>query len=522
MSDTSGGIWGALAANSGSKDPNQHGHSHPGEGIEDIMLFDQNDRDGGDHGQGKEEKSPFGDIAPRENRGQSRVGDMKGGKAIVGSIKGEDKLGQPFKGTMGVNNFRPPDHLDRKQKKNQIANRGHPEIGPNHLFENFPIWDYPIEEKDRQIDQPITEDKRGQEWNFSLKRESNHVKNPAVLIESIERGIAEDKIAHQQNKQPSLLPDISLKFHGEWEYVIASGMTTEIQPIDPKEGYRPENDPNCITCLNYGFVRLVEVMGSDHSVVQAARVSYGKGTKSLRADRALIHYLLQHKHTTPFEMIEFKFHCRMPIFVARQWIRHRTANVNEVSGRYSIMEEMFWEPTPEDIRKQSFTNRQGSTNEAVTPATAEKICKEFIAEQKKLYQQYEGYLKEGMAREVARANLPLSLYTEWYWKIDLHNLLHFLQLRMDAHAQQEIRVFACAMAEFVKRHCPIVWEAFEEHQLHAAQFSASERKLLAELIEKNGLWKEIEQKRTAQLKADEATDKKIERELENLRNRLLT
>ncbi|MDO8529487.1 MAG: FAD-dependent thymidylate synthase [bacterium] len=295
---------------------------------------------------------------------------------------------------------------------------------------------------------------------------------------------------------------------------------SEIKPIDSKESYNSKNDPDYIACLDKGFVRLVEVMGDDQAIVQAARVSYGKGTKNLRADKALIHYLMQHRHTTPFEMIEFKFHCRMPVFVARQWIRHRTANVNEVSGRYSIMEECFWEPSAEDLRQQSSTNRQGSTEKHLEGEAAEKIVKEFKEEQKKLYKQYESYLDAGVAREIARANLPLSLYTEWYWKIDLHNLLHFLHLRMDPHAQKEIRIFAEAMAVFVKKRCPIAWEAFEEHFLNAATLSQKERKIISEVIQKNNLWKEIESKRLEELKKEEATPARIERELADLKKRL--
>lgn len=296
---------------------------------------------------------------------------------------------------------------------------------------------------------------------------------------------------------------------------------TEIQPVNPKEGRTPEQDLDCIACLDKGFVRLVEVMGGDHSIVQAARVSYGKGTKSVRADRALIHYLMQHRHTTPFEMVEFKFHCRMPIFVARQWIRHRTANVNEVSGRYSIMEESFWEPAPEDLRKQSGTNRQGSTGEHLEGDAAQKIVKEFSDQQKTLYRQYENCLEAGVAREIARTNLPLSLYTEWYWKIDLHNLLHFLSLRLAPHAQKEIRVYAEAMAAFVKKLCPIAWEAFEEHVLNAVTFSQTEAKIVSGVIHKNNLWKEIERRRTEQLKKEEASEARIQRELADLKKRLL-
>ncbi|MDP2600395.1 MAG: FAD-dependent thymidylate synthase, partial [Deltaproteobacteria bacterium] len=276
---------------------------------------------------------------------------------------------------------------------------------------------------------------------------------------------------------------------------------SEFSPTDPKENYDPKTDLNYIPCLDHGFVRLVEVMGDDASIVQAARVSYGQGTKSVRADRGLIFYLMQHQHTTPFEMVEFKFHCKCPIFVARQWIRHRTANVNEVSGRYSVMEDTFWAPTLEDLRKQSFTNRQGSVEgDVISEPEAREIQKTFIEDQRRIYDEYQHYLNVGVAREVARANLPLSIYTEWYWKIDLHNLLHFLQLRLDPHAQKEIRVFAEAMARFVKQKCPIVWESFEEHILFANKLSKNEGALLAKVIEEDKLWPKIEAARIEQLK----------------------
>ncbi|MDO8608414.1 MAG: FAD-dependent thymidylate synthase [Phaeospirillum sp.] len=296
----------------------------------------------------------------------------------------------------------------------------------------------------------------------------------------------------------------------------------EFQPIDSKEGYDPTQDPHCIPCLDHGFVRLVDTMGDDACIVQAARVSYGQGTKSVRADRALIFYLMQHQHTTPFEMVEFKFHCRMPIFVARQWIRHRTANVNEVSGRYSVMEDVFWVPSLDDLRKQSNTNRQGSVEgEIISEPEAREIQKSFQDDQQKIYEEYQHYLDVGVAREIARANLPLSIYTEWYWKIDLHNLLHFLRLRLDAHAQKEIRVYAEAMAHFVKEKCPSAWAAFEEHQLFATHLSQSETKLVAEVMEENNLWTKVEEKRLAQLKNEEASETRIEREIADLRRRLV-
>ena len=235
-----------------------------------------------------------------------------------------------------------------------------------------------------------------------------------------------------------------------------------------------------VRVLDKGFVKLVDVMGDDSSIVQAARVSYGKGTKSVNEDAGLIRYLMRHLHTTPFEMVEFKFHCRMPIFVARQWIRHRTANVNEMSGRYSEMPDMFYEPTPELCTTQSAQNKQGGTGEMVE--NVQDIAKSFVTTQRDTYSQYQVYLEKNMRRELARANLPVSLYTEWYWKIDLHNLLHFLALRMDTHAQYEIRVFAEAMAEIVKKHVPITWQAFSDYRLNAERFTSLELSLIGRAL----------------------------------------
>lgn len=237
-----------------------------------------------------------------------------------------------------------------------------------------------------------------------------------------------------------------------------------------------------LKCLNYGFVRLVDVMGDDTSIIQAARVSYGKGTKTVREDKALIHYLLSHKHTSPFEMVEFKFHCKMPIFVARQWIRHRTASVNEISGRYSEMKDEFYVPELGKVNAQSKDNKQGRGDE-LDSTVQQLIIDSMSEEQRDLYDGYQEYLDKGVAKELARVNLPLSLYTEWYWKIDLHNLFHFLKLRLDPHAQYEIRVFAEAMYEIVKQCCPIAAEAFEEHLLHAKTFSKTEMQIIRDLIQ---------------------------------------
>lgn len=240
-----------------------------------------------------------------------------------------------------------------------------------------------------------------------------------------------------------------------------------------------------IPCLDHGFVRLVDVMGDDSSIVQAARVSYGKGTKTLLEDRGLIRYLLRHKHTTPFEMVEFKFHIKLPIFVARQWIRHRTANVNEYSGRYSEMKDEFYLPDLAQIRPQSTMNKQGRSDEEFPEAEAIEIRNILDKTQNHLFEEYQDLLGKGFARELARINLPLSNYTEWYWKIDLHNLFHFLRLRIDSHAQYEIRVYGEAMAGIVKQIVPVAWEAFEDYILNSQSFSKGELLLIKSLIAGN-------------------------------------
>jgi thymidylate synthase (FAD) len=237
-----------------------------------------------------------------------------------------------------------------------------------------------------------------------------------------------------------------------------------------------------IDCLDKGFVRLIDVMGDDAAIVQAARVSYGSGTKKVLEDRGLIRYLLRHAHTTPFEMVEFKFHVKLPIFVARQWIRHRTANVNEYSGRYSEMKDEFYTPNPNDIRPQSVLNKQGRSEETLPDGMAEQAANAFKAGQDEAYAQYQEFLEQGIAREIARINLPVSNYTEWYWKIDLHNLFHFLRLRIDSHAQYEIRVFAEAIAELVKPFVPHAWEAFEDYVLNAHRMTAPELKVMKHLL----------------------------------------
>jgi thymidylate synthase (FAD) len=231
---------------------------------------------------------------------------------------------------------------------------------------------------------------------------------------------------------------------------------------------------------DHGLVALIDVMPrlapagktADFAIVQAARVSYGEGTKQINEDRGLIRYLMRHRHTTPLEMVEFKFHHVMPIFVARQWIRHRTANINEYSARYSIVRDRFYRPTIQNIRQQSSSNRQGGT-EPIDPMTAQEFL-EYIEHIEKQYGQYERFIEKGVARELARIALPVSVYTEWYWKIDLHNLFHFLSLRMDEHAQQEIRDYANAMFALIRPIVPVAAEAFVDYRLEAMQLSRLE------------------------------------------------
>lgn len=235
--------------------------------------------------------------------------------------------------------------------------------------------------------------------------------------------------------------------------------------------------------LDHGFVRLVDYMGGDSRIVQAARVSYGEGTTTFRRDRALIRYLMEHQHTSPFEQVVLTFHAKMPIFVARQWIRHRTARVNEVSGRYSVMRDEFYVPEPESVRFQSQTDRQGSSEEEVPAELRTKVLDILRRDQSSLYAGYQEMLDDNIARELARINLPLSLYTEWYWQIDLHNLFHFLQLRVDEHAQWEIRQYANRMAEMTKAVAPVAHEAFEDFVLYGARFSKRELGILRGMLE---------------------------------------
>ncbi|MGZ9035260.1 MAG: FAD-dependent thymidylate synthase [Rhodospirillales bacterium] len=235
--------------------------------------------------------------------------------------------------------------------------------------------------------------------------------------------------------------------------------------------------------LNHGFIRVIDYMGDDAAIVQAARVSYGTGTRRVQDDAGLINYLMRHRHTTPFEMCEIKYHVKLPIFVARQWIRHRTASVNEYSARYSILDREYYVPEPGALAAQSSSNRQGR-GEVLEGDEAARVLEILRSDAARCYDHYAEMLNEdaagvrrdpgrlGLARELARMNLTLSTYTQWYWKIDLHNLLHFLSLRADAHAQHEIRVYAEAMMETVRRWVPITHAAFVDRRLGGAQLSA--------------------------------------------------
>jgi len=235
--------------------------------------------------------------------------------------------------------------------------------------------------------------------------------------------------------------------------------------------------------LDHGFVRVVDYMGDDGAVVQSARVSYGRGTKAANEDRGLIRYLMRHRHSTPFEMCEIKYHVKLPIFVARQWIRHRTANVNEYSARYSVMDREFYIPEPEQLAAQSSSNRQGR-GDVLQGEDAALVLDMLREDATRNYDHYAWMLNEdeageplergrpGLARELARMNLTLNTYTQWYWKTNLHNLLHFLSLRADSHAQYEIRVYAEAMLETVKAWVPLTFEAFADYRMGAVMMSS--------------------------------------------------
>ena len=238
---------------------------------------------------------------------------------------------------------------------------------------------------------------------------------------------------------------------------------------------------DAVKCLDKGFVRLVDSMGGDDAIVQAARVSYGKGTSKVSQDRGLIRYLMRHRHTTPFEMVEFKFHCKMPIFVARQWVRHRTANINEYSLRYSEARDEFYYPESKHIQFQSALNKQGRSGNVPKQLT-DKVMKYFKEISERSFDMYKELNEAGLAKELIRAILPVNLYTEWYWKNDLHNLLHFIGLRSDNHAQYEIRVYSDAMADAVKKVAPFAWEAYQDYVVSGLRFSRIEQSLLEQRL----------------------------------------
>ena len=245
--------------------------------------------------------------------------------------------------------------------------------------------------------------------------------------------------------------------------------------------------------LDHGFVRVVDYMGDDTSIVQSARVSYGKGTKKVSTDSGLIKYLMRHRHSTPFEMCEIKYHVKLPIFVARQWIRHRTANVNEYSARYSILDKEFYLPTKENLAAQSRNNRQGR-GDLIDGEQANDILKILKEDAEKNYNDYETILnerhdgtivnenKKGLARELARMNLTLNTYTQWYWKTDLLNLLNFLSLRADDHAQYEIRIYADVMIDCLKKWVPITYEAFMDYRVGGMELSSKGRLVISKMI----------------------------------------
>ena len=258
--------------------------------------------------------------------------------------------------------------------------------------------------------------------------------------------------------------------------------------------------------LDHGFVRVIDYMGDDAAICQAARVSYGRGTKSVQNDEGLIRYLMRHWHSTPFEMCEVKLHVKLPVFVARQWIRHRTANINEYSGRYSVMDREFYIPAEDKLAAQSSQNHQGR-GEVLQGEEAQRVLNLLREDAMRSYDNYESMLsqdgQQGLARELARMNLPTNIYTQWYWKVDLHNLLHFLRLRADSHAQYEIRAYADVICDIVKDWVPAAFGAFRDYRMDAVSLSAQatavlKRRLAGETVtqEDSGMgareWREFQ------------------------------
>ena len=296
---------------------------------------------------------------------------------------------------------------------------------------------------------------------------------------------------------------------------LTSDQQTEIDALraSPRQTLRVVSEGmeahlyTAVPVLDHGFVRVVDYMGDDAAICQAARVSYGKGTKSVQNDEGLIRYLMRHWHSTPFEMCEVKLHIKLPVFVARQWIRHRTANVNEYSARYSILDREFYIPAPEHIAAQSSVNNQGR-GEALTGEEAARVLDILKSDSTRSYDNYQSMIsddgQQGLARELARMNLPANIYTQWYWKVDLHNLLHFLRLRADAHAQYEIRVYADAICSIVADWVPFAYAAFEDYRLGGATLSGTaldcvRRMLKGEAVTQEtsgmskGEWREFDQ-----------------------------
>ncbi len=284
--------------------------------------------------------------------------------------------------------------------------------------------------------------------------------------------------------------EIELTKEDQLEEILNESYSTKRATVPELEQflYKP------IKVLDHGFVRVIDYMGDDSAIVQAARVSYGKGTKQVSQDRGLIQYLMRHRHTTPFEMCDIKFHIKLPIFVARQWIRHRTASVNEYSARYSILGKEFYIPSRENLAAQSKINRQGRADETVPADRADHVLSMLKDDATMCYDHYIEMMNEnengevvdenkiGLTRELARMNLNLNYYTEWYWKINLHNLLHFLSLRADSHAQYEIRVYAEAMLDLVKAWVPLTFEAFEEYRLFGTHISRTGMEVIKAML----------------------------------------
>jgi len=270
----------------------------------------------------------------------------------------------------------------------------------------------------------------------------------------------------------------------------------KLQNNKTKRAVSPELEKilyDAVPALDHGFVRVVDYMGDDSSIVQAARVSYGKGTKQVSTDSGLIKYLMRHWHSTPFEMCEIKYHIKLPIFIARQWIRHRTANVNEYSARYSILDKEFYLPSSKNLAAQSTSNRQGR-GDVLEGKQAEEVLKLLKSDAERTYDNYETMLnerfdgstinenKKGLARELARMNLTLNTYTQWYWKTDLLNLMNFLRLRADSHAQYEIRVYADIMLDTLKKWVPITYDAFMDYRVGGTEVSAKGKIILQKII----------------------------------------